>query len=558
MTSVNINKQKDELLFIPLGGAGEIGMNFNLYHHKGKWIIVDCGAGFAEEYMPGIDMIVPDISFILKHKKNIEAIILTHSHEDHFGAVQYLWDLLECPIYATKFTKSFLKRRLKDNGISESNRIIEVKQNSQISLGPFGIDFVPLCHSAPEMQALVIRTEFGNIFHTGDWKFDEDPILGEVNDEKLLRQYGEEGVLALVGDSTNIFREEFSGSEGKLRESLFKIINSCPGIVVVATFASNVARLEVLLSIAKKLNKKVVLSGMSLVRVYASARECNYLTDYSDVIIDDKSISSYKRDSIMVIATGCQGEPLASVTKIANKIHKIISLSKGDTVIFSSKIIPGNEKKIFRVFNKLVFNKVEVITEKDDFVHVSGHPSKKELSKLYKLLNPKILIPVHGELMHMHAHAKFGKLLGIEKVIEVQNGDIVRLSGDPSKLDSMGVRQIGVYGKRLLDNKSKVLKMRRRVQTDGVLVVNLVLSKKNMLLGSPLIFAPGYLDENEDKDLIQFLIQEVVHLLKSGIHNSRKKTAVENIENHIKSVIKSILKHEIGKVPEIKIITQIV
>ena len=552
----NINKHKNDLLFVPLGGAGEIGMNFNLYQYEGKWLIVDCGAGFAEEYMPGIDMIIPDISFILRHKKDIEGIVLTHSHEDHFGSVQYLWDLLECPIYATKFTSSFLKRRLKDNNVSMVNKIYEVKENSQFSVGSFKVDFVSLCHSAPEMQALVIRTKFGNIFHTGDWKFDDIPVLGEVNDEKLLSEYGEEGVLALVGDSTNIFREEFSGSEGKLKESMFKIIGDCPGVVVVATFASNVARLEALLSIAKKLNKKVVLSGMSLLRVYLSALDCGYLSDYSGVIIDDKEMNSFKRSSIMVIATGCQGEPMASVTKIANKMHKKITLSKGDTVIFSSKIIPGNEKKIFRVFNKLVQNKVEVITEKDDFVHVSGHPSKKELAKLYNLLKPRILIPVHGEMMHMHAHAKFATSLGIKTVIEVKNGDIVRLSGDPKKLDSMDVRQIGVYGKRFLDNKSKVMKVRRRIQLDGIIVVNIVLSKNNTLASQPIIFAPGYLDENEDKDLLHYLQSEVEHLLKSGVHKSAKKSAVENIQNHIKSLIKSILKHEIGRVPEIRVIAQ--
>lgn len=557
MTSFKLQKHKNELLFVPLGGAGEIGMNFNLYHYKGKWLIVDCGAGFAEDYMPGIDILVPDISFILEHKKDLVGIVLTHSHEDHFGAVQYFWELLGCPIYTTGFTASYLKARLKDNNVKEANEIYELKSNSKTKIGPFKIDLVPLCHSAPEMQALVIRTEFGNIFHTGDWKFDSDPILGDVNDEALLKKYGDEGILALVGDSTNIFKEDYSGSEGKLRESLYEVINQASGLTVVTTFASNVARLESLLSIAEKLGKKVAMVGKSLVRVMAAANDTGYLSGYKDVIIGEKEVSSYKRDEVIIIATGCQGEPLAAITKMANQTHKKIKLAPGDTVIFSSKIIPGNDKKIFRVFNKLVKQKVEILTEKDHFVHVSGHPSRKELQRLYELLRPGLLLPVHGEHAHMHAHAKFGRSIGIKNVLEIENGDVVRLAPDKAKIIAkVQADELGVYGEYFLSSNSSIMKMRRRLQNDGIFLVLLTLSKKNELTADPIIYTPGYIDEKEDKTLLNYINNEIVNLTNLDLHRSKKRGAIENIQNHVKSLVKSILKKEVGRIPEIKIIVQ--
>lgn len=550
----NTNKHKNDWLFIPLGGAGEIGMNFNLYHYKGKWLIVDCGAGFAEDYMPGIDIIVPDINFILKYKKDILGIVITHCHEDHLGAVQYYWEMLDCPIYTSPFTASFLRGRLKDNDVKINNKIYEVKNT--INLKPFNINFIPLCHSAPEMHALVISTEFGNVFHTGDWKYDDDPILGEVNNERLLKNWGENGILALIGDSTNIFNEDYSGSEGELKNSLYKLIKEATGTIVVTTFASNVARLDALFSIAKKLKKKVVISGKSIIRIMAAAHDCGYLTNYNDLIIDDRDIGKYKREKILIIATGCQGEPLAATTKIANQIHKRIKLVAGDTVIFSSKIIPGNEKKIFRVFNALVKQKIEVLTERDHFVHVSGHPSRKELKRLYNLLKPKTLIPVHGEHVHMHAHGHLGKELNIPNILEIENGSVVKLAPHtPQIIDKVETGKMGVYGKYFLSSSSKVMKIRRRLQHDGIFIAYINLTKKNKLVSDPIIYAPGYIEENEDKDLIYYINNEIINLINFEL-GSKKNYGEENIKSHVKSLIKAILKNNVGKIPEIKILIQ--
>lgn len=550
---------KDQFLFVPLGGAGEIGMNLNLYHYQGKWLIADCGAGFAEDQFPGIEMIVPDINFAVKHKKDILGILITHIHEDHFGAVQYLWEYLECPIFATEFAANYLKRRLFDQRVKLANEINLFKQADKFALGPFTVELVPLCHSAPEMQALVIGTDKGKVFHTGDWKFDSNPIIGEVNDEELLKKYGQEGVLAVIGDSTNVFNEEHSGSEGALQESMHKIIQDCKGLVVVTTFASNLARVHGLLEIAKKLGKKVILAGKTLHRITQTAIDCNYLTEFTGLIVDDRNFNKFPRNELMIIATGCQGEPLAAVTKMANKSHPTIALKRGDNVIFSSKIIPGNEKKIFRLFNKLVELGIEVLTERDHFVHVSGHPSKQELAKLYNLLKPEIVIPVHGELIHMHEHAKFARSLGIKKVIEVKNGDVVQLEKQsPKKIGSVEARELGIYGSLFLAADSNVLKQRRRMRDDGIIFISVILSKTNKILHKPMVCAPGFLDSIEHKELLDYITDALVSMLKHELRSGNSAPKKESIEKEIRNRVKNIVKTEIEKCPDIQVLVQIV
>lgn len=557
--SFELKKHKGELLFVPLGGSGEIGMNFNMYHLDGKWIIVDCGCGFAEDYMPGVEIIVPDISFAIKHKNDILAMVLTHAHEDHIGAVQYLWHELGCPIYATKFTSCFLQEKLREVQYEHPNKIYDLQVGSKFNIGPFSINMVPLCHSAPEMQALLIKTKVGNVFHTGDWKFDPEPIIGETNNEELLKQYGDEGVLALVGDSTNVFNTEYSGSENKLRESLIKIISSKKKMVVVTTFASNIARIQALIDAARASGRKVVFAGRSFKRIIAASINSGYLEDISDEVIDDENIDSFARNEVLVLATGCQGEPLAALTKMASGTHPRIKLRPNDTVIFSSKIIPGNDKKIFRMLNNLVRLNVEVITEKNEFTHVSGHPGKKELERLYKLLRPKIVIPVHGEHIHMHEHKLFADSLGVPNTALVENGDVLQISQDGASLvGKVPAQELAVYGNYLLESTSPILKQRRRIRDDGIFIVVLVLAANGKLAVDPVILSPGYLDEEQDSNLLEYIKDTLVLMIaETVLHKNQKTSAImSHIEKEAKSKVKSILKKEVRKIPIIQVVVR--
>lgn len=558
---LNFNQRKDELIFIPLGGAGEIGMNLNLYHYKGKWIIVDCGAGFAEDFMPGIDMIVPDISFIQQIRENLIGIVLTHAHEDHLGAVQYLWDDLRCPVYTTKFTAAFLKAKLTDAGSSFINQIIvnEVPSSGNFQLGPFDIELVQLTHSTPEMNALVLRTDHGNVFHTGDWKFDPDPMIGPAADEERLKAVGNEGILAMVGDSTNVFKSGVSGSEGELRQSLIELIGNCPQMVAVATFASNVARIETIAYAAQAHNRKIVLAGRSLWRIMRAAKESGYLQDVD--FLDDRQASKYPRKDLLVLCTGCQGEPLAVTNKLAKGEHPTLRLVPGDTVIFSSKIIPGNDKKIFRLFNKFVKLGIEVITEKDHFVHVSGHPSKDELKRMYELVRPKVAVPVHGELVHMHEHVKLAKEWGVPHAVQVENGDVVRFGpGTPERIGRVDAGFLGIDGYFLLPPDSPVMRVRRRIQNCGVVVATLVMDSRDRLYTDPVITAPGALDRVEDGDLIGEMVAQVRDVIERsygllGRSNKAKKpkSKTETVENQVRSAIRSFFRSQIGKEPVIDV-----
>jgi ribonuclease J len=548
--SINIKELKDELLFIPLGGTNEIGINVNLYHYLGKWIMVDCGSGFADEAMPGVDVVVADISFITKYKKDLLGIVLTHAHEDHLGAIQYLWEDLECPIYATTFTASFLKAKLGEYYISENIEINSIKPASKINLGPFSIEMVPLAHSAPEMQALLIRTDKGNIFHTGDWKFDHNPLIGKDSDSTKLKEIGEEGVLALVADSTNVFNKENSGSEGDLQKSLYSIIKDCKELVLVTTFASNLARLDSLIRIGQSLKRKIILTGRSLHRITAAAQDSGYMKDIEN-FIDERDIARYRKSEVMVIATGCQGEPLAAINKIVNNTHKSIRLGDGDTVIFSSKIIPGNEKKIFSLFNKLVKHRVEVKTERDHFVHVSGHPGVEDIKRMLDYLKPQVCIPVHGEPIHIHEHAKIAKDNKIKFTLEVENGCVVKLdSRNPKIIGKVHTGYLGVDGTYLIQKESSVFSMRKRMSCAGIFTLNTVLDKKHHLLHDPVIDAPGLVNEAED---VEFLLtvkgrvkQLIIDLSKGNASKDR-----DSIKKSIKSFLKKLIKNELGKEPVI-------
>jgi ribonuclease J len=375
----NFKEYAGELLFVPLGGSNEIGMNFNLYAYKGKWLLVDLGIGFADAYLPGVDIILPDISFITQYKKDIVGLVLTHAHEDHLGGVPYLWEELGCPIFATAFTASVLKAKLAEEGISGKVPITEVRPGQKIELSPFEFEMIPLTHSIPEMQAIAIRTDKGVVMHTGDWKLDPDPLVGPVSDEETLSRYGDEGVLAMICDSTNVFVDGTSGSESGVRDNLARIISECKQRAVVTTFASNIARLESVIRAGEAAGRHVALAGRSLRRITTAAKENGYLKGVKP-FLNEHEINDVPKSDILILCTGCQGEPLAALSKISRGEHPSIRLSAGDTVIFSSRKIPGNETRVAFIYNALVKRGIEVITEKRQHVHVSGHPCRAYVS----------------------------------------------------------------------------------------------------------------------------------------------------------------------------------
>lgn len=549
----NPKNHRNDLLFVPLGGANEIGINVNLYHYQGKWLMVDCGSGFADDYLPGVDMVVADLSFIEKYQKDLVGLILTHAHEDHLGAVQYLWNSLKCPVYATTFTANFLKLRLAEYDFAKKIVIHTVKPGAKFDLAPFAIEMISLTHSAPEMQAIVIKTDKGSIIHTGDWKFDPEPIIGQKNDEDLLKAYGDSGILALVCDSTNVFNPGSSGSEGDVRRNLVDIIAGCQKMVVATTFASNLARLDTLIHAGQKAHRKVVLTGRSLHRMFQAATDSGYLKDILP-LVDERSIGKYRREELLVIATGCQGEPMAATSKIASNSHPNIKLAPQDTVIFSSRIIPGNEKKIFRLFNIFIKEGVEVLTERDHFVHVSGHPCIDELKKMYGLLQPKICIPVHGEPVHIHEHAKLARSIGIKHVIEVENGSVVLLEPiNPRIIAKVNSGYFAVDGNSLLPAESRIFKMRRKMRELGIVIASIVVDKNGNMVAPVILSMPGLLDPDEDDQLISIIkhnLSEAIQTQRSAI---RGNIMDEQLENVVRSSIRRTLKDEINKSPVIMV-----
>lgn len=547
--NLNFKELKKELLFLPLGGSGEIGMNLNVYHYKGKWLIVDMGIGFADNHFPGVEIIVPNINFLIEKRKDIVGILLTHAHEDHIGAVPYLWSEIQIPIYTNNFTATVLKAKLNEHGLSGKAPIHILKNNSKIDIGPFNIELINITHSILENNGIMIRTKAGNIFHTGDWKIDDNPTLGELTDEKRLKELGKEGVLAMIGDSTNIFNEGRSGSEGDLEKSLTTLISDCKkGMVVVTTFASNAARLYSIAKAAKKAKRRVTLTGRSLWRMYRAARDCGYLNDI-DEFLDEKGIQGLSREEILIISTGCQGEPLAAVSKLANNSHQFLKLIPGDTIIFSSKIIPGNDRKIFDLFNKFCKMGVEVLTERDHFVHVSGHPGQEEVAMMYKYLKPKIAIPVHGEAVHIHAHAKFAKQNGCKYSIEITNGEVLKLSEEgPEKIGRVEAGYMLIDGESILDEASPVIKSRRKIRDNGAVFVtlNLLAKGKRSEILEAHVSATGLLDKTGDRELIKTIEEEIASLSINNEINS-------DIEKQVISFVKKIIKKELNKFPEITV-----
>ncbi|MGN7661339.1 MAG: ribonuclease J [Anaplasma sp.] len=522
-------------LFLPLGGVGKIGMNVTLYHAHGKWIIVDLGAGFADgEVMPGVDMVVADISFVKKRSKDLLGIVLTHAHEDHIGAIPYLWSDLRCPVYATRFTAAFLRAKLAQFAMSVP--IEEVDPELKLELGPFTLEFVHMTHSIPEMHAVAVHTDMGSVLHTGDWKLDNDPVVGPVSDTEKLRELGSSGLLAVISDSTNIFTEGSSGSEGSLYENILSIVQSSERRVAVALFASNIARIHTLSRVAEASDRRVVVLGRSLARAIQAARDCGYLDDVAE-FVDARQAGGIPDSGILYLCTGCQGEPLAATARLASKSHPLAELGNGDTMIFSSKIIPGNERRIFGVFNKLVRIGVEVVTEFTKGVHVSGHPSRAEVRTLYSLTKPKLCVPVHGEYMHMYEHVKLAKECGVEKCIVSAPGDVIDLV-EGKKVGSVGCGVFGIDGNFLRHPESSVMSARRKMRSAGMVVVTLLMNREHELIREPLVIAPGALDGYEDR----VLLSEMARKIGSGLSSAKPRNVKGYVKDMVFGSLKDILK----------------
>jgi len=488
-----------DLAFLPLGGTGEIGMNLNLYRCAGKWLAVDCGIGFGGAEHPEIDVMMADPGFIAGRQDRLCGLVITHAHEDHIGAVAWLWPQLRCPVYATPFAAAVLRRKLGEVGLVNQVKVNVIPPGGRFELPPFSLRFIRMAHSIPEAQALAIETSAGTVLHTGDWKLDPHPLIGPPTDEAALAELGEKGVLALVCDSTNAMVEGHSGSEREVRQSLSALIRGLRGRVAVTCFASNVARMESVALAARDAGRSTALVGRSLRNMDAAARECGYLTRLPPFLGED-DVADIPDDNLLILVTGSQGEARSALARIAMDTHPRVVLGEGDTVLFSSRVIPGNERAIGTVQDNLVRRGVNLMTDMDHLVHVSGHPARDELRRLYRLVKPRVAVPVHGEWRHLSAHAALAKEAGV-RAIMLEDGDILSLApGTPEVVDSAPVGRLVLDGSRLVPIQGDVMAARRRMLFNGVVLGSLAIDEAGRLRGEPRISAPG-LFEADDPEL---------------------------------------------------------
>lgn len=526
------------LVFVPLGGTGEIGMNLNLYGHgvagKRDWIMVDAGITFGDERDPGIDVIMPDTHFIEQHKKQLLGLVLTHGHEDHIGAVAYLWPRLGCPVYATPFTAELVMGKLKEAGLEDQVPLHIVTLDDTIELEPFHISLIGLTHSIAEPNALAIRTDMGNILHTGDWKIDPDPLIGKITDSEKLIAFGQEGIDAIVCDSTNVLSAGFSGSEGDVAVGLRETIAECTGRVVVTSFASNVARLEAIGRAAKATKRHVCLVGRGMHRIYNAACKTGYLQDFPELISDEEA-GCLPPEKLLILCTGSQGEPRAALARIAGGRHPHLGLTSGDTVIFSSKMIPGNETGILELQNKLAGLDVEILTTGARLLHVSGHPNREELVQMYDWAKPRAAIPVHGEHRHLLAHAALAEELGVKTAVRARNGDMVNIApGDTEIIDTVRQGRVHLDGDVFVLAEESPARMRRKLSYNGVVSVGVAIDRAGRLAGQAEVSLLGL---PEDDGLGVKLEDWVRDAVDRAIPENGKITpnrAAEDIKNYIR------------------------
>ena len=541
---------KDELLFCPLGGSGEIGMNMNLFAYgkpgEHKWIMVDIGVTFADDTIPGVDLIYPDPGFIVDKKEDLLGIILTHAHEDHIGAIALLWPLLKCKIFATPFTAVLIKEKFKEKNIDITNHLKIVQLNGTVNLEPFKIEYITLTHSILEPNGLRIETPAGIILHTGDWKIDPEPLIGEKTNSNRLKEVGKEGVLAMICDSTNVFSMGKAGSELDVRKSLLNIMGSLKKRIVMASFASNVARMETAFYCAEKTGRQISLVGRSMHRIFKAARQCGYLKNVIEPI-DAREAKKISREKIVYLCTGSQGEPMAALMRIASYTHPDVFIEKDDTVIFSSKIIPGNEKKLFKLQNQLVKDGIEVISEESEFVHVSGHPNRDDLREMYDWVKPNCVIPVHGEHRHMIEHMKFAHEMKVPHPVQVQNGDIVKLfPGKPHVFDKAPSGRLYLDGNMSVDEDSQSIKDRKNLSANGYMEVTILISQKGNIHKRPVLTFRGIPVYDVD-EFIYGLEEAIESTIKTFSLGNKKQEY--NLIDALKITCKKYTKEMTGKKP---------
>ncbi len=544
--------KKEEFIFCPLGGSGEIGMNMNLYAYGNpenrKWIIVDIGVTFADDTVPGVDLIYADPGFIVDKKEDLIGLVLTHAHEDHIGAIAHIWPKLLCDIYATPFTSVLIKEKFKEKKIDIGNKLKIVKLNGKIQLGPFNIEFVTLTHSILEPNGLSIQTSSGTVLHTGDWKCDPNPLIGEKINEKKLKQIGDQGVLAMICDSTNVFNSGRSGSELDVRNSLLKIMGNKQKRIIITSFASNVARMESVFYCAKKIGRQISLVGRSMHRIYKAAKQCGYLNNLTEPV-DPREAKKISREKIVYLCTGSQGEPNGAMMRISNGIHPDVFIEPGDTVIFSSKIIPGNEKKLYRLHNLLVKNNIEVISEENEFVHVSGHPNREDLKDMYNWVKPKSIIPVHGEYRHMSEHINFARKMQIPYPVKVENGDMVQLfpGEKPKVFDKAPVGRIYVDGNISVGEESQSIKDRKNLSYNGFLEITIIINNNGSMTKKPIISFRGIPSNDENSNFVSDMEGQIKKICKTfSLNNSNQEY---NLIEALKTNCRKIVKEKTGKRP---------
>jgi len=535
----------DELLFLALGGAGEIGMNLNLYGHAGKWLMVDLGIAFGDDSMPGIEVVMPDPAFIEERRENLAGIVLTHAHEDHLGAVPDLWPRLQAPVYATPFAASVLRRKLLEAGLLDAVPITEVPLGGKFKVGPFDLELITMTHSILEPNALAIRTKFGTVFHTGDWKIDPEPLLGDLTDEARLKTIGEEGALAMVCDSTNVFVEGEAGSEATVRANLEKLVKTRRGRIAATCFASNLARVESIAKAAVAAGRHPVLAGRALQRMVDAARECGYLLDFP-ACVEERQAGYLPRDKALFICTGSQGEPRATMAKLATNDHRDLVLEEGDAAIFSSRVIPGNERSVGRLQNALLARGVEVITDREADIHVSGHPARDELVRVYQWVRPKIALPVHGEVRHMVEHAKLASGCQVPETVVAPNGTLVRLAPGPAEIvDHVHAGRLARDGDVVVPLEAVAFQERRKLLWNGAATATLVMDAQGRAKAAPVVSLRGIEDSEGD------LAEAVVAGLKEALADlsAAERRDDRRIEEAARKAVRRVVRAHLGKKP---------